>query len=387
MNPRELPGWLVLALAAGCLAAAPAAAPDRSAAPDSPARPDAPAKPDPPARPDAPAKPDAAAAPRAAASPAPGVTALALPDAPADGLFLDYLAIDRARHRVWVPAGATGSADVIDTRTQAISRVEKFPVAEVERNGRKRTVGPSSATVGDGVVYIGDRADSSVCAVDASTLERGGCAVLPSMPDGVAYVAKKKEVWVTTPRDKSITILDVSNPKAPKAAGRVALEGDPEGYAVDDQHGVFYTNYEDQDRTLRISLDTRRVTATWKPECGEEGPRGLALLGEGRFVVVACTDHIEALAASDGHIVSRLDTGSGVDNLDVVPEKGTAYAAAAGAASLTVARIDAAGSLTRVASAPTAKGARNAVATDDGVAYVADGPEGKILVVRPAAGG
>src|SRR6266568_7310525 len=88
-----------------------------------------------------------------------GVTSLLLPGAPADGVALDYLVVDRARHRVWVPAGGTGSADVIDTRTQAISRVEKFPVADVERNGKKRKMGPSSATVGDGVVYVGDRAD------------------------------------------------------------------------------------------------------------------------------------------------------------------------------------------------------------------------------------
>src|SRR6267142_722544 len=202
------------------------------------------------------APPPPAPAPPVATSAA--VTSLLLPGAPADGVALDYLVVDRARHRVWVPAGGTGSADVIDTRTQAISRVEKFPVADVERNGKKRKVGPSSATVGDGVVYVGDRADSSVCAVDAVTLERRGCATLASMPDGVAFVAATKEVWVTTPRDQSIVILDVKTPGAPKTAGRITLDGDPEGYAVDDAHGFFYTNLEDKDRTLRISTSCRR---------------------------------------------------------------------------------------------------------------------------------
>src|SRR5438093_5021386 len=140
-----------------------------------------------------------ASAPAAATESGSAMTARALPGAPADGVVLDYLVADRARHRVWVPAGGTGSADVIDTRTQTISRVENFPVAEVERGGKKRKMGPSSATVGDGVVYVGDRADSSVCAVDATTLERRGCATLSSMPDGVVFVARTKEVWVTTP--------------------------------------------------------------------------------------------------------------------------------------------------------------------------------------------
>src|SRR5262245_13897977 len=187
----------------------------------------APAATPPPAAPSSAAP--SSAAPTSAQTGAAAVTPLSLPGAPPDGLWLDYLAVDRARHRVWVPAGATGSADVIDTRTQTITRVGDFPVAEVERDGRKRRIGPSSASVGDGVVYVGDRADSSVCAVDATTLARRGCATLSSMPDGVAFVAATKEVWVTTPRDQSIVILDVSTPAAPKVAGRIAIDGDPEG--------------------------------------------------------------------------------------------------------------------------------------------------------------
>src|SRR5437867_758742 len=121
------------------------------------------------------------------------ITALALPGAPPDGVMLDYLAADRARHRVWVPAGGTGNIVVIDTNTQEIRRVEKFPTKEVERRGTKRMVGPSSAAVGDGVVYVGNRGDSSVCAVDATTLKRDGCVTLSAMPDGLAFVSSRKE--------------------------------------------------------------------------------------------------------------------------------------------------------------------------------------------------
>ena len=48
-----------------------------------------------------------------------------------------------------------------------------------------------------------------------------------------------------------------------------------------------------------------------------------------------------------------------------------------------MARLDEQGSLRPIAAGATAKGARNAVVTDDGTAYVADGPDGTILVVRP----
>ena len=336
------------------------------------------------------------AAQRATAPPAPSpaptkagsdVTALALPGAAPDGVALDYLAVDRARHRVWVPAGGTGNTDVIDTGTQEIRRIEKFPTIEMERRGKKRMVGPSSATVGDGVVYVGNRADSSVCAIDATTLARGACVTLSSMPDGLAFVARTKEVWVTAPRDQSILILDVTTPATPKLAGSIHLEGDPEGFAVDDGHGFFYTNLEDKDRTLRIEASTRKVTATWKPSCGEAGPRGLAIETSGQLLMVACPDHVEVLSAlTDGRILSKLETGDGVDNIDYLPERRSLYVAAAGAATLTVARLDEHGTLQRVATSTTAKGARNAVVTSDEIVYVADGPEGKVLVVRPAGG-
>src|SRR5882762_51002 len=87
------------------------------------------------------------------------VHSVPLPGAPAGGVFMDYIAYDRAHHRVWVPAGNTGRVDVIDTTSDAIGQVQGFPTAEVERRGTKRTVGPSAVTIGDGVVYIGNRGD------------------------------------------------------------------------------------------------------------------------------------------------------------------------------------------------------------------------------------
>jgi hypothetical protein len=274
--------------------------------------------------------------------------------------------------------------DVIDTKTQELHPIETFATAEVERQGHKRTVGPAAATVGDGFVYVGNRADSSVCSVDAITLARGGCVTIPAVPDGVAYVAGTRVVWVTTPRTKSMYVLDVSTPSAPKLAGSFTLEGEPEGYAVDDAHGAFYTNLEDTDRTLRIDLKACTVTSTWLPTCGDDGPKGLAIDPAHQLLVVACPDHIEVMdAGKGGKILSKLDTGAGVDNIDYLPSTRSLYVAAARAAAITIAHIDEEGVLTKTAARATAKGARNAVATDAGIAYVADGPDGKVLVVGP----
>ena len=85
---------------------------------------------------------------------------LVLPGGPAP-VGMDYLAYDDSTKTVWVPAGNTGKVDVVDSTTRQIRAVDGFPTAQ----RGTRTVGPSSATVGAGVVYVGNRADSSICAV------------------------------------------------------------------------------------------------------------------------------------------------------------------------------------------------------------------------------
>src|SRR5580698_11334624 len=51
---------------------------------------------------------------------------------------VDYLACDRARSRVWIPVGETGSADVFDVATGTFAVVGGFTTAEREGRGRKR---------------------------------------------------------------------------------------------------------------------------------------------------------------------------------------------------------------------------------------------------------
>jgi DNA-binding beta-propeller fold protein YncE len=330
------------------------------------------------------ASPGPAATPAAPAAVDLTLRGLALPDAPAGGVFMDYIAYDRAHHRVWVPAGNTGRVDVVDTTNDAIEQVKGFPTTEAERRGTRRTVGPSAVTIGDGVVYIGNRGDRSVCEVDAGALRKGACLVLDTMPDGLAYVAATKEVWATTPGDQSIVVLDASVPGKLAKKAAFKLEGDPEGFAVDDARGLFYTNLEDKDRTVVIDLRSHAVRKTWQPQCGEAGPRGLVLDAEDNFLLVACTNRVVVLdAGHDGRLLSALDTGDGVDAVDYLAARREVYAAAARGAKFTLARLDSSGTLTSIATLATPPGARNPVATENGTAYLTDSPEGKVLIVAP----
>jgi len=190
-------------------------------------------------------------------------------------------------------------------------------------------------------------------------------------------------VWATLPRDKSIAVVDVAGGALTQVA-TIRLDGQPEGFAVDDARGLFYTNLEDRDRTLTIGVANHQVAKTWEAGCGEEGPRGLALDTDRDILMVACMDRVTAVdAGRDGQRLSTIGVGGGLDNIDYVPTRHELYAAAARAATLTVARLGQDGSLTAQAVVPTVAGARNAVATDEGTAYVTDSAGGRIVVVAP----
>lgn len=323
------------------------------------------------------------------------VTPLPLPGA--HGLvMLDYFAYDRNSRLLWVPAANTGSVDVIDTATDQIKRIEGFTVAQVEFRGKTRAMGPSSVALGDGVAYIGSRADSKICVIEAHTLKLGNCiafapgsAGLASAPDGLIYIAATKELWATSgappvgvpAAEKAIKIFSASPPTNLVPSGKIPLPGSAEGYAVDNAHRRFYTNLEEVGQTIAINVKNREVVGKWR-SCDD--PSGVAVDGKRGFVFVACIDHVIVLDTSDeGKTVGSVPAGAGVDNIDYAEETGLLYVAAQDAAQLTIARIEDSGKPVVLAVVPTAKGARSVVAGENGRAYLIDPLGGQILKVEP----
>ncbi len=304
-------------------------------------------------------------------------SAIALPGGPPVGM--DYLAYDADTAQLFVPASNTGKLDVIDTKTGKVSSsIDGWPTA---KNG-DRTSGITAATAGGGYVYVGNRADSSICAVEIKSLTRKGCVKLPSSPDGVFYVAPTHEVWVTTPREKSLQVLSVKDPAAPALTGSITLDGEPEGYAVDEKRGLVFTNLEDKNKTVVIDAKTRKVTDTWATGCGEKGPRGLAIDTGTLHLFVACA--VEGLRSLDAHgkIVGQLETGAGVDNIDWLAAKKLVYVASSKEGKLTVAQAGADGSLKAIFTATTFVGGRTVLIDSAGNAYIPDSKQGRLVVVK-----
>jgi len=291
-------------------------------------------------------------------------------------VIMDYLAAEGAQ--VWVPAGNTGKVFVLDGPGKPFRTIDGFAT---QKGRNDRLMGPSSVTIGDGVAYVGNRGDSTICAFDRGSLEKKSCAKVPSMPDGTFWVAPTREVWVTTPRDKSLHVLDAGGPL--KVVAKIELPGEPEGYAVDAIKGIVYTNLEDKDRTLAIDAKSRKVVATFEPKCGEAGPRGIALDTKRGLLLVACTDGVQVLDAKTGARKGRIDTGKGVDNIDYLPAKKRLYVSTGQAEKLTIAEAGDDGSLREIASGPVGKGSRVVVVAEDGTAYAADSQGGALWVVKP----
>lgn len=303
---------------------------------------------------------------------------LNLPAHGQDNITNDYITYDEKTNAVWVPAINIGSVYVIDAGNEKIREIKGFATKEISSpNGRKGAEGPSGVYVGDGVVYIGDRADQSICAVDEKTLERKNCGHIDSTPDGVAYVAPTHEVWVTSPRDNTVRILDA---QTLQQKAKLSFPGRPEGYAVDARRGRFYMNYEDKDLTTSIDLKTHQTVAQWQPNCGPDGPHGLQIDQKSGYLFVACSTQAKVLnAGGDGQVLSSITTGDGVDDMNYSPATHMLYVGAPQDGNLTVARADAAGKLTVVAVVPTHVGERNGVVARNGTVYMAHARPGNFI--------
>src|SRR5437762_8456283 len=239
---------------------------------------------------------------------------------------LDYFAHDRATGKLWVPASNTGSVDVIDEKTDAVSQITGFPTGEIERHGKKITVGPTA-------------------------------------DPGAA---------------KSLQVFDASDPQRLKWKSKIPLDDLAEGYAVENDRGLFYTNIEETGTTLAIDVRTHNVVAKWNP--GSADLQGLALDPVRRFLFVACGDHVVSIdAGHGGKVIDSIATGPGLDNIDYSADAKLLYAAASLAATLTIAEVGDDGKFHLKATVPTVKGARGVVAGKGETVYLIDPAEGRIL--------
>src|ERR1700746_3091473 len=98
------------------------------------------------------------------------MSTIPLPDNNTGDVSMDYIAYDPGTNSIWVPGGNSAAVDVVDAATGKVRQIPRLPTREVEVRGGKRVLGPTAVSIGEGVVYIGNRGDSTACAFSASSL-------------------------------------------------------------------------------------------------------------------------------------------------------------------------------------------------------------------------
>ncbi len=291
------------------------------------------------------------------------------------------LTYDRATHQVWMPLGALGKVAVFATATGAFTEIDGFKIVKTW-NGAKPQ-GPSAVATGDGVAYVANRAAGEVCVVSEATLKLGACLHIPSAPDVLVYVSALKELWVTTPGEESITVLDASNPDTLVAKTVIKAGGAAEESALDAVHGIFYTKLAAKNRVFAFDVKQRSPVRSWPLGCNDTiGSRTIAVDGARSFVFVGCVNvGLEVYdGAHDGALVGKVETGRGVfGGMAYVEATKRLYVAAAWAHRLSTIELSDHGVPTVVATT-TIPDANGGVVADATSAYVVDPETARLLV-------
>jgi YVTN family beta-propeller protein len=209
----------------------------------------------------------------------------------------DYLTVDESARRVYISHST--QVDVVDA--DSLSIVRTIP----------NTPGVHGIALapefGRGYISAG-KADSAVV-FDLSTLKPLGQIKVGKKPDAIIYEPLTKRIYVMNGDSDDITVL---NAKDGAVLGTIALGGGPE-FAVSDEKGSVYVNLEEQNQTLRIDVNSLKITARWPlAPCGT--PTSLAMDRENRRLFVGCrSKHFAVLNADTGKLVFTAPIGERVD--------------------------------------------------------------------------
>ena len=221
---------------------------------------------------------------------------------------MDYLTVDSATHRLFVPRGThTLVLDAGSGKTIADipGQTKAHGVAVVPKSGR------GFITDGGGAGYI--------TVFDLKTYTVLG--VLTAMPDadGIIYDAGTDHILVSAGDSNSlITFKPDIDPRSGKIDKPIPLGGAPEFLAADGK-GRVYVNLEDKDTVAAVDLNSRTVVARWPVSPGG-APVGIALSSEQHTLFIGCRkpQKMIVMNTDNGAIRGDISIGAGVDAIGVL---------------------------------------------------------------------
>jgi len=292
------------------------------------------------------------------------------------GIGLDDMGYASALGRIVVPAGRTGTIDLIDPKSGEISRVSGFRSSSP---GKGHGEGTTSADEGDGYLFASDRTALELAVVAEKPLGVVSRAKLAGSPDYVRWVESTNEIWVTEPDSEKIEVfrLRADSPPVAEHAAAIAVPGGPESLLIDNARGRAYANLW-KNQTVAIDLKSRAVVARWPNGCG--GSRGLALDRRRGFLFVACTEgKVATIDVESGKTVSSAAAPAGIDIIDYNATLAHLYVPGAKDARMAILAVSKDGALAELGRVATAPRAHCVVSEPGGTVYVCD-PEGGAVI-------
>jgi DNA-binding beta-propeller fold protein YncE len=211
----------------------------------------------------------------------------------------DYANVDPLARKLYVTHGTSIASVDIDTG--------KVNAHLADANGAHIAL-----PVNDGQTLLLTQGKANkVSFIDAQTGTDLGDIATGAKPDGAIADPATGMVFVL---DNGGAQIDAINPLTRTLSGTIAMQGAPEGYAVDGK-GLLFTHYEDKNAIAVVDTRTLKIKATYEmPDCAE--PTGLALIPDQRLLLSACdNDKARITNADTGALVASLPIGGGADGV------------------------------------------------------------------------
>src|SRR5271168_4556446 len=156
-------------------------------------------------------------------------------------------------------------------------------------------------------------------------------------PDGYLNDPFNHHFYVLSHAEPNITVLD---DKDGSILGTIDIGGAPE-QAVTDGRGKIYVDIEDKSAIAVIDANTMKMVGKYDVSSKGGGCAGLALDAKNNILFASCRDNknMIILSAADGHMITDLPIGNGVDGATFNPATMEAFASA-GDGTLTVIKED-----------------------------------------------
>lgn len=221
----------------------------------------------------------------------------------------DYVYADSAGRKLYVPRnGPNKRISIYDLDTLAL--VTEIP----NTGGQGVAVDPKSRH--------GFATSRPVVMFDTTTFKVIKTIDVQGGPDGILFDPLSQRVYIFSHSAPNVTVIDS---KDGSIIGTIDLGGAPE-QAASDGNGHLYVDLEDKGAIAVVDTNAMKVTNTYS--LGEnKGAAGLAFDAGAGILFVECREPAVSviMSARDGHIISTVPIGAGVDGAGFMPSSHEAF--------------------------------------------------------------